>query len=236
MLSKARDFRQNGGLGKKTCSVKTCNLPAVTRGYCDKHYHHIKTHGRILKKTVYSPNEFIKYGNICFIKISNKNLTLRATAIIDTKDMRKVRKHKWCIGAGDYVISRVKGKLVKLHRLVCGTPPDKITDHKNLRRLDNRGCNLRPCNSEENGSNCGLRKNNISGLKGVHWNDKKQRWIAQLTINKKRVCLGHFKNKTDAAKMFDTAATKHKGEFAYLNFPKPNTEWLCKTPILGKHP
>lgn len=44
-----------------------------------------------------------------------------------------------------------------------------------------------------------LMKTNRSGIKGVHWSKKQQRWIGQLTFQGKTYHLGSFKNIEDAA-------------------------------------
>jgi hypothetical protein len=36
-------------------------------------------------------------------------------------------------------------------------------------------------------------------------------------VNYKRIHLGYFKNKIDAAKVYNEAALKYHGEFSYLN-------------------
>ena len=44
-----------------------------------------------------------------------------------------------------------------------------------------------------------MRKDNRSGVTGVHWDDALSVWIAQISSKEKRVCLGRFKNFDDAA-------------------------------------
>lgn len=54
-----------------------------------------------------------------------------------------------------------------------------------------------------------LNKNNTSGIRGVHWRKKDKRWRAQIKINGKKVHLGDFKNKTDAALAYKKAALEY---------------------------
>lgn len=48
--------------------------------------------------------------------------------------------------------------------------------------------------------NQNLRKDNKTGIKGVNWDKKRNKWQAQLQINKKKVLNEHFDNFDDAVK------------------------------------
>ena len=43
-------------------------------------------------------------------------------------------------------------------------------------------------------------------------------WRASISVNKKTIHLGNFKDDVSAAKAYDEAAKKYHGEFANLNF------------------
>lgn len=59
--------------------------------------------------------------------------------------------------------------------------------------------------------NMGITKNNTSGVRGVNFNDKMQRWVARIQIGKKRIVLGSFKTKEEAVK------ARRDAEHQYLN-------------------
>jgi hypothetical protein len=46
------------------------------------------------------------------------------------------------------------------------------------------------------------------------------KWHAQIMVSYKRIHLGLFEVKEDAARAYDRAAIKHFGPFAKLNFPE----------------
>ena len=93
----------------------------------------------------------------------------------------------------------------------------KMTDHKDRDGLNNQKENLRECNNSGNRMNSRIAKNNTSGFKGVCWLESRQRWFAQIVLNKKHHSIGYFKKKNDAAIAYNKAAREMFGEFAYVN-------------------
>lgn len=72
--------------------------------------------------------------------------------------------------------------------------------YRNRNKLDNRKENLRVATATENVLNRGIYKNNTSGIRGVSFNKRKNKWVARLTYNKKVISLGYFNNLEDAKK------------------------------------
>ena len=64
--------------------------------------------------------------------------------------------------------------------------------------------------------NTNKRIDNSSGVKGVNWNKSKERWQAYITIDKKYIYLGTFKNKDDAIKARNEAEEKYQKDFRRL--------------------
>lgn len=120
-----------------------------------------------------------------------------------------------------YTNIRLGGKAYKAHRLAwlwCMQKwPDKMIDHINGIRDDNRLDNLREASSQENQQNRSKQVNNTSGFKGVSWNNSKNKYIAQITLDGKVTHLGYFLTAEVASQAYETAATQHFKEFKREN-------------------
>ena len=90
-----------------------------------------------------------------------------------------------------------------IHRLVAQAflpnPDNKPqVDHIDNNKVNNRLLNLRWATNSQNQQNRSIGRNNTSGTKGVSWNNKSNKWTAQIKINGKKIHLGSFINKDDA--------------------------------------
>ena len=96
-----------------------------------------------------------------------------------------------------YVIIRLNGVHYPAHRiawlLVHGVWPTEEIDHINGDRADNRLLNIRDVPKKWNGHNrqCANKDNTSCGLLGSTRNGKSG-WMAQITVNGKRIYLGTF--------------------------------------------
>ena len=61
--------------------------------------------------------------------------------------------------------------------------------------------------------NSKLYVNNTSGYKGVYWDKKHEKWLAQITYNKKNIHLGCFDDIEKAIKARADAELKYFGEY-----------------------
>ena len=110
-------------------------------------------------------------------------------SIFDYKDGRlfwKVKKAQR-LNVGDeagcldkrYLTTGLNGKVYRNHRLIFlmhhGYLPKEI-DHKDNDQLNNRIENLRPATRSQNCSNTGIGKKNTSGVKGVSWSKRNNKW------------------------------------------------------------
>ena len=103
---------------------------------------------------------------------------------------------------------------VLVHRLawafVYGEHPKGLIDHINGDPSDNRISNLRCVTDLENNQNISKpTRASKTGVRGVHFSSRINRWIAQITVNRKCSHLGCFKTIEDAKEAY----LKAKKEF-----------------------
>lgn len=122
----------------------------------------------------------------------------------------KIAEHTWWIAKNGYPTATINNQNIPMH-VFLGF---KWHDHQNQNKLDNRKSNLRPCTRQENQRNCSVSKNNTSGFTGVVWDERRQKWIAQIAVDYKNINLGRFISKDDAIRTRLQAEAKYFGEFA----------------------
>lgn len=146
-------------------------------------------------------------------------------ALVDDKDYEWLSRWKWIASRENghlYAFrtglsqNKKRGPQLRMHRAILNAPKDKFVDHKNGNGLDNRRKNLRLCTQSQNQMNRGKTVKNTSGYKGVSWVKKDRRWKAQIKVHGKKLYLGQFKTKEEAAEAYKQAAKKYHGEFHSL--------------------
>jgi hypothetical protein len=150
-------------------------------------------------------------------------------SMIDDEDYKLASKYKWYLNQGYASRTEYKKGIsssMKLHRLIMDCPKGLEVDHINHDKLDNRKTNLRIVTHVQ--QNLNRINRGKSGYKGVFydkwnlWN--KRKWAAYFCPklnNKKKIFLGYFMTKEEAAIAYNKAAAKIYGEFALLNIIQP---------------
>lgn len=141
--------------------------------------------------------------------------------IIDKDDFNLIDSfsNKITINSSGYAVMKYFGKDLFLHRIILGLPVDfnnntkEIGEHKDGNRLNNRKNNLRICIKENNAKNCALYKNNTSGVKGVSWLPRLNKYQVSINVNKKNIYLGVYSDINEATKIRKEAEEKYFGEF-----------------------
>lgn len=124
-----------------------------------------------------------------------------------------------CLNSAGYVHVKIKNKTYKAHRLawvyVNGDLPDGyVIDHVNHVRDDNRIDNLRIATVKENNRNLSIRKDNNSGIKGIHWKKNRNKWCATCTVDRKKYHVGYFTDISDAEHAVKNFRETHHGDFS----------------------
>src|SRR5208282_2525234 len=111
-----------------------------------------------------------------------------------------------------------KKTLISMHQQVVGESKNFV-DHIDHDTLNNMRYNLRRASPTQSIWNRRRSKRNTSGYIGVSWYAARHYWTSSIVVNGKSRWLGTYHDKIKAAKAFDAAAKKYRGEFAHLNFP-----------------
>lgn len=147
-----------------------------------------------------------KYGKHKVIVDDNFNVDIKLSVVFK-KDVPYVACY-----------DKVLKKSVLLHRYIMKYPLNKMVDHINHNTLDNRQENLRECTNSQNQANAKLRKDNISGYKGVVIeNDRGRKRIrAKIVVKGKIIRLGDYRDVESAYSAYKKAACKYFGEYSNL--------------------
>lgn len=104
-----------------------------------------------------------------------------------------------------YLSIYVSGRLYLAQRLAVlymtgrSLTSDFYVDHINGTPSDNRWANLRAVTYAENTRNNARRTDNTSGVVGVTWNQRRQRWQAQIGRNSRNFVIGTYDTLEEAA-------------------------------------
>lgn len=146
-------------------------------------------------------------------------------AICDWSDWPTVRSHRWNLSTRTkspfYAITNIRTETHRttttMHQMILPCPAGSMPDHINGNGLDNRRQNLRVATKQQNAFNQRLNSRNNSGFRGVCWDRQHGAWRATIRIKQKRIHLGRFAEKIDAARAYNVAAKEMIGEFAKIN-------------------
>lgn len=138
---------------------------------------------------------------------------------ISFEDITRVSKFNWRYSDSRGYLRKLstmnsKDERLELHRFIANNPKGYDIDHINRDKDDYRRNNLRICTRAENTINRDLLKTNTSGYIGVHFRADRNRWVAGIEINKKRIGLGSFQTIREAIIIRLQAEKDYFGEFA----------------------
>lgn len=141
--------------------------------------------------------------------------------LLSFTDVAEIRRSKVRQRFNNDKIYSGRMKNILLHRMITNPDKNEEVDHINGNGLDNRRVNLRLCSHQDNMRNRKMLVNNTSGYTGIFYrkdSKRKKRWGAHIRIGDgKRLALGTYYTKQEAAMAYNRAAIKYHGEFARLN-------------------
>ena len=140
----------------------------------------------------------------------------------DLEDYDKIKDYTWYINNKGYVFS-AKDEIL-MHRLVTNCPDNLIPDHIHGEKstTDNRKSNLRIVNRSQNSMNVKIRSDNTSGITGISWDKRSNKWCVRIMVKGKNIYLGYF-NKDDLDKAIQArldGEKKYFGEYSYTHSQK----------------
>ena len=129
----------------------------------------------------------------------------------DLEDYEKIKDYCWHKTHKGYIETIRNKKCISLHKFILNNNIGVI-DHLNRNKTDNRKENLAIKSHQENMKNQNVRKNNNSGVAGVTWDIKKNKWHSYIMNNGKLQHLGYYTDKDEAI----LNRLKKEKEYGYL--------------------
>jgi hypothetical protein len=118
---------------------------------------------------------------------------------------------------GNVTLFDGKRTTVQLHRIIMDAPAGVQVDHIDRNGLNCIKSNMRLCTDSQNKCNATrLQSENGTGYRGVR-ETRSGRYEARVNVRGENVYRELFDDPVEAAKAYNTAASKHHGEFAILN-------------------
>jgi hypothetical protein len=133
------------------------------------------------------------------------------------KSKNLIGKEAGCKSSGEYGVVNIDSKAYSIHKVIyCmfhGEMPI-VVDHINGVYKDHRIENLRAADHCTNNYNKATQVNNKLGVKNVCWSKAHNKYIVQITKNRKRVFYKYFDDLELADLCANMGREKYHGEFA----------------------
>lgn len=160
-------------------------------------------------------------GNVAFVP-----LTHGYEAIIDVEDVPLVSEWVWSARITRRVDGEIRSvyakrtdcakalrRMILLHRTIMDAPDGTFVDHIDGDGLNNRRSNLRLATLQQNNQNARISIRNTSGVKGVSWDKRGQKWQAFIAADGKNRKIGSYDTIEAASSAYLAASVKMHGEF-----------------------
>ena len=183
--------------------------------YCNKHWLRLYYNGTLELKQRQRTNTYDFSNEDYVVIITKKNERI----LVDKEDFYKVKNWSWCVGKQGYPVANINHSVKKINWVLFPTIKHKVQDHINGNKLDNRKSNIRYCTQNENSKNCGISKNNSTGVSGVILikNVHSSKYLARIMVDRKEIYLGRYDTLEEATKVRYEAEKKYFGEYRREN-------------------
>jgi len=193
----------------KLCGDKSYEF---VNGMCSKHHNQFRRFGKTLDsnpRTIYDSNEIRVCDGYAEIDTYTNTGEVLNTFKLDVEDIPLLSNLKWrTVFKGKqnspYLVTGHAGKqgsgMVYFHRLVMGNPNEEI-DHINRDSTDNRKENLRISFRQQQVANTNLRCDNVSGIKGVYFLKRDNKYRAEIQCGNRHIYSLSFNTLAEAAYM-----------------------------------
>lgn len=135
---------------------------------------------------------------------------------IDYEDFSTIKPFCWLSDKVGYLIAQKNHKQMKMHRLIMKPPENMVIDHIDGNPANNRRNNLRICTQQQNMMNARYKHNKSCNVQGVTWDKRRNKWMAQISLNRKHYFLGRYDLIEEAIKARKKAEIELFGEYAPL--------------------
>lgn len=145
----------------------------------------------------------------------------------DKEEYEKIKQYTWYENTTTgYVTTQSYNNHFDLHRYIMNAQSNEIVDHIHGKEtiLDNRKSNLRIVTKQQNNINRGLQSNNKSGVTGVRWIEKTQKWQARIGYQGKTITIGNYDNFDNAVIARREKENELFGDYSYNNSQLINKE------------
>ena len=129
----------------------------------------------------------------------------------DKEDYDLIKNYHWNFGSKYGVQTNIYNTTLLLHRLIMGIEDRDQSiqvDHIKHKRYDNRKSELRIVNNSQNGMNNGIQVNNKTGVTGVCFDTRNNKYMAYITKNNKQYYLGYYNTLEEATKIREVVKIK----------------------------
>ena len=121
-----------------------------------------------------------------------------------------------------------------LHRVLCDCPPGYEVDHISLDTLDNRSENLRVVTHQQNQINHSLQCNNSSGVSGVDFYPRNEKYRARIKVSQQEIHLGYYDDFEEAVQARNVGMECMFGKYGrYNDVPEPPGFMPTRNPAHG---